>query len=92
MFMDKDQIKAVRESLGLKQGEFARLFDVHPMTVSRWERGVIEPSPLQRNMISQFGKAAKTKAVKNSSIADLLVGAGVVAVIALLLKHLLDND
>lgn len=32
-------MKTVRRALGMHQGDFGRLFRVHVMTVSGWERG-----------------------------------------------------
>ncbi len=37
-------IGQVRESLGISQAGLARLLDVSPMAVSRWERGVNQPT------------------------------------------------
>ncbi len=39
--MTAPQLKRLRAKLGLDQVELARRLGVHPMTVSRWERGVI---------------------------------------------------
>lgn len=37
-------IKELRKSLGLTQVEFAHHIGVHPITVSRWERGLFSPN------------------------------------------------
>ncbi len=37
-------IEHAREALGLSQAGLARLLAVSPMAVSRWERGINEPS------------------------------------------------
>jgi DNA-binding transcriptional regulator YiaG len=37
--MTPDQLKRARRRLGLKQTELAAQLGVHPLTVSRWERG-----------------------------------------------------
>ena len=44
----------MRESLGLTQADFASLLGVHSMTVSKWERGVTEPTPYQQALINEF--------------------------------------
>lgn len=40
---EKVDLKSAREELSLSQEEFARLFDVSPRTVIRWESGHSEP-------------------------------------------------
>lgn len=47
-----------RERLGLSQAEFAAVLGVHAMTVSKWERGVSEPSEHQRLLLRALGAAA----------------------------------
>ena len=37
-------IVAVRHALGLTQAELAQTLDVHVLTVSKWERGILTPS------------------------------------------------
>lgn len=39
-------IKKLRQKLALTQVEFAALVGVDPITISRWERGLAEPSKL----------------------------------------------
>ena len=53
------QIKKIRKSLKLTQAEFAQLFGVHAMTISKWERGCLEPSPYQFALIREFKLAIK---------------------------------
>ncbi len=40
-------VKTIRKKLKLTQVELAQLSGVHPMTVSKWERGLTEPSRFQ---------------------------------------------
>lgn len=44
-------ISSLRKSLGLTQGHLARLAGVHPMTVSKWERGVLRPNRPQQAVL-----------------------------------------
>jgi transcriptional regulator with XRE-family HTH domain len=39
-----EQVRHLRQRLGISQGELARRLDCSAMTVSRWERGQLEPS------------------------------------------------
>ncbi len=41
--MTAEQIKELRKKFGLTQTQLAKKLDVHPLTVSRWERGEIHP-------------------------------------------------
>ena len=36
-------VKKLRKQLGLSQSEMAKACNCHVMTISRWERGIIEP-------------------------------------------------
>lgn len=84
--MDKDQIAAIRNGLGLNQAEFGKLFGVHPMTVSRWESGHTQPSPYQIELIKAFQIASNARDNKwTSDLKQLLVGAGIVAALVFLL-------
>ena len=53
----------LRNRLGLPQTEFGRLFSVHTMTVSRWERGENHPTPYQQALMDEFDKAAQKNQV-----------------------------
>jgi transcriptional regulator with XRE-family HTH domain len=84
--MNHDQILALRTALGLSQVQFAQLFGVHFMTVSKWERGVVAPSPYQIALMNQFAQTAAAKQQQAQEVVkNLLVGAGVVAALAWLL-------
>ena len=82
--MTKTQIYEIRDNLGLTQEKFGELLGVHPMTVSKWERGELEPTPYQLKFLENFQKAAKEKQVDERVKAALVVG-GIIAVIFLLL-------
>ena len=83
--MNADKIKQLRKKLGLSQEKLGQLLDVHTMTVSKWERGVLEPTPYQSAMMDEFEKATSKPEVK-SSLKHVLIAAGVVAALYLLLK------
>lgn len=75
----------LRQKLGLTQGQFGNLFGVHPMTVSKWERGKLHPTDYQLALMTDFAEAAKKKEVTDT-IGTVLVGAGIAAALYLLLK------
>ncbi len=80
------QIQDLRQALGLSQVQFAQLFGVHFMTVSKWERDVAVPSSYQVALMQQFSQTAAAKQEQAlSEVQGLLVGAGVVAALIWLL-------
>ena len=86
--MNREALVALRNSLGLSQGEFGQLFGVHAMTVSKWERGILVPTPYHVALMEQFRKtAAAREAQAKEEVKKLLVGAGVVAALAWLLTR-----
>jgi putative transcriptional regulator len=81
------EIAALRKALGLSQVQFAQLFGVHFMTVSKWEHGAIVPSPYQIALMTQFSQTAAAKREETQEkVKNLLVGAGVVAALVFLLS------
>lgn len=86
--MIPDEIVAIRKSLGLTQTDFARLFDAHVMTISKWERGIAMPSPYQVSLMEHFKqKAALQTEQAQTEVKNLLVGAGVIAALIWLLSN-----
>jgi putative transcriptional regulator len=84
--MKIEEMVALRQALGLSQGEFGQLFGAHSMTVSKWERGLLSPSAYQLALMAQFRQTAdKQKALAQEQVKQLLVGAGVVAALIWLL-------
>ncbi len=56
--MIADQIKEIRNLLGLTQEALARKLDVGFVTVNRWENQVRNPSPLAMKRIMALAKVA----------------------------------
>jgi transcriptional regulator with XRE-family HTH domain len=44
-------LRSIRASLGYTQARFAALVGVHPLTVSRWECGTLEPTPIDVRLL-----------------------------------------
>ena len=68
------KIAGLRGRLGLTQPEFGQLFGVHSMTVSKWERGVLEPSAYQTVLMNEFWTATKKREVDDQVKAIAWVG------------------
>ena len=54
--MAKEQIKAIRVSLGMTQEEFAESLGVKQAAVSHWEQGLRRPSGSAELLIKQLQK------------------------------------
>ena len=83
--MTSAEVRAVREGLGLNQSQLAQLLGVHPLTVSKWERGLLSPSPHQDTLLRSFRKAAKKPDI-GEEVASALLAAGVAFALLLLLE------
>jgi putative transcriptional regulator len=84
--MTAAEVSAVRTQLGLSQVQLAQLLGVHPLTVSKWERGRLAPTPHQSALLQSFGQAGKAKHDIGSEVSNLLVTAGVVVALFALLN------
>ena len=51
-------VATTRRELGVTQAELAQMLGVHPMTVSKWERGELAPKPWERAMLDAAQRAA----------------------------------
>jgi transcriptional regulator with XRE-family HTH domain len=83
--MSVSEIKSIRELLGLNQLQFAQLLGVHPITVSKWERGIASPTDYQQAFLSQFQVAAKERKIRDD-LKNVLIVAGVIAALVLLFQ------
>ena len=84
--MGSEEIKKLREGLGLSQAKFGDLLGAHPMTVSKWERGELTPNDYQQILMKEFEFAANDEKVKEN-LKTILIGAGIAAAIYFLLKQ-----
>lgn len=65
--MTPAKLKQCRETLKLTQVTLAERLGVHPLTVSRWERGAIPvPNPVSRLLELWLKEAQGTKAKRRS--------------------------
>lgn len=83
--MNGESITNLRKRLKLNQMEFGNLLGVHPMTISKWERGTLAPNHYQSALMQEFAKAADKQDVRDT-IGSLLLGAGIAAALLLLLS------
>jgi DNA-binding transcriptional regulator YiaG len=79
---DAEAMKSARLRLRLSQVEFAILLGVHPVTVSKWERGEAEPSVWHYLV-------ATTLTPNGCNPSLLLQKIGPVGTLAFCLKHLI---
>lgn len=57
-------ISSLREAMGITQQDFGRRLGVAKMTVSRWERGTMRPSPAAQKEIRHLQAQAARKGVQ----------------------------
>lgn len=84
--MTSTQIARLRRQLGLNQVQFAELFGVHPITVSKWERNILVPNGYQKTLMISFMRASKDAGTKNK-LPEILTGDGLVAAVFFLLSR-----
>lgn len=84
--MTASAIATTRKRLDLTQVELATLVGVHPLTVSKWERGTATPPPHQEALLNSFEKAAAANARVGQTAKSFLVTAGVALAIFVLLQ------
>ena len=53
-----DDVRALRESLGVTQAEFARMLGVRQQTVSEWETGAYQPRGASGRMLGRIADDA----------------------------------
>lgn len=90
--MNPEAITAVRKSLRLTQDQFAQLLGVHSLTVSKWERGKLRPTPYQAALMQSFDKATKRSPDLGDAIAAALVATGVGVALFYLLRAAFDEE
>jgi len=79
-------VTALREALDLTQAQFATLLGVHSLTVSKWERALLEPAPYQVALMQSFARSRQREPDVGAVVGGVLLAAGVGAALYLLLK------
>lgn len=73
------EVRALRAALGLTQVQFAALTNVHPITMSRWESGRVEPGPWHTVVMRAFMRSVDRDPHIGDNLPMLLFGNGGVA-------------
>ncbi len=89
--MTPAEVAAVRSAVGLTQGQLAQLLGVHPLTVSKWERSVLVPSPYQAALLHAFREAARRAPDVGARAALLIAVEGVPVALYTLLHAAFDG-
>jgi putative transcriptional regulator len=79
----EETIKTIRTTLSLNQVEFAAIVGVHPITISKWERGIVRPSPYQLALIHRFEREPGD--FRTINLKNVLASEGPIGALALLL-------
>ncbi|MEX0899279.1 MAG: helix-turn-helix domain-containing protein [Gammaproteobacteria bacterium] len=80
-----DEIKRIRERLGLTQAQFGSLLNAHFVTVSRWETNQLRPDTFQVAILSELDQAASEKQLREN-LKAVLIGYGIGAALYLVLR------
>lgn len=85
--MTGQQIRKLREDMGLTQAQFGALLNAHLVTVSRWESesSPVKPDLYQAAMIDEFARVQERKKT-GELVKAALIGAGIAAALLLMLK------
>lgn len=59
--MKPEQLTLARELLRLTQAQLALALDVHPQTISKWERGVVRLSAMHRRIFDGLLQPTSTR-------------------------------
>ena len=65
-------IARIRRAHRLTQTRLAALVGVHPMTVSKWERGVLAPGPYEQALLTSLARSPGQGAPAMAELAGLL--------------------
>ncbi len=84
--MTAGEVTTLRNALRLTQAQFATLLGVHALTVSKWERGQLTPSPYHVALMQSFGRSQRREPDVGALVGGALLAAGVGAALYLLLK------
>lgn len=86
--MNERDFKRLRSRLGFTQSQFARVLGVHPLTVSRWERGQVAPDGPTALLLETMDKRTRDQKPPPTLADDVLkalaVGAAVAGLVCLL--------
>jgi transcriptional regulator with XRE-family HTH domain len=64
--MTAEQLKRARKALGLEQVELAKRLGVHPMTVSKWERGITPIPKATGELVRLWARELRPKSKRKS--------------------------
>lgn len=86
--MTPQEIKEIRKSLGMTQAQFCNLMQVAPMTISKWERGLLFPGPSKKVFLNYCKKAAEKDATIGEKIKIIMVEKGLIWGMYYILKEI----
>ncbi len=68
-------VARIRRRAALTQSRLARLLGVHPITISKWERGLLQPSARQQALLRALGRGGSGgEAARAVDVAEELAG------------------
>lgn len=89
--MNPTDVTSIRTQLGLSQAQLAALLGVHALTISKWERGLLRPTPHQEALLASFAKARNANKSIGDEAKNALIAAGVVVALYILLSAAVND-
>ncbi len=80
----------LRKSLGISQAKLALLLGIHVTTVSKWERGVLEPTSYQLTILQTIARGRRRKpddVKQRTDVGAWLTNCGPIETLAFLLAE-----
>ena len=70
--MEPLEIAVMRGKLKLTQDEFCQLVGVHTLTISKWERGLLQPRGFQKRLLNIINQVSNDKWFQTRKLDDIL--------------------
>ena len=79
--MEREEIRGLRNDLGISQEALARAIGVSFATVSRWETGKAEPNPDQEQQLEALREVLQSEDVDKRKVRRVLTVAGILGAV-----------
>ena len=85
-------LKILRQNLRISQAKLAALIGVHPLSVSKWERGLLKPNRYKSELLHAFYKASKRNPELKNTFSHYMKTNGAIPALSKLLEIAFKNE